>query len=405
MGNWYSEGVGLPVRYVLFGERMADSKQTDMRAPAFDSDIKLVFAVLCAIAAALVFLAVQPHPTFASHFLALPDAPAKALDHTARTAWEDAPSFSLEAGPVSHLADADEVTIQDLRLTADEPRALPAIYASKIEEALAAIEENGECSFVFLDAQTGKAISYHAGLELYLASSSKAPLAYYALAVAPDELPAATLASIRSSIVASDNDSFFSYGYRLFDHDYIEWLKGYGINHELASGDIFLSASARSLCAVWADILLYVEHESQGAAKLEAQYRTGASIPEPSAKSAEPKAPASSSSSTAPAQDLAKAAALEQAPDDADWLGTLFANTNVSFIREGIDRDDVLVLNKAGWIASDPKSTSDAGIVHAEGRPYLMAIISSQPDCEQARKNMAELARILFEERALIGQP
>ena len=216
-----------------------------------------------------------------------------------------------------------------------------------VRNAIAAIEQDGACGFVFLDADTGEGLAYNADETVYIASASKAVLAYYALQNGASEQPYER-DSIESTILYSDNGSFEAFGYNYFDSDYIDWLAEHDTEWELSTYDLYVPMSARGLAMAWADILRYVDSGSE----------------------------------------------------DATWFADLLADTSVSFIRDAIGDDGVQVLNKAGWIVDwDVNSVTDAAIVRDDGRTYLMVIATDQPDSPDAEAAVSTLADALYDLR------
>ena len=216
-----------------------------------------------------------------------------------------------------------------------------------IRNAIATIEESGICGFVFLDADTGEGIAYNADADAYIASASKAVLAYYALQNGAAELDYER-DNIEDAIRYSDNDAFEAFGYNYFDEDYIAWLAAHGTEWPLSTYDLYAPMSARSLAMVWAEILDYVDGGSEA----------------------------------------------------ASWFADVLTDTSVSFIRNAVDDEQARVMNKAGWIVDwDVNSVTDAGIVKDDGHTYLMAIVTDQPDSEETEEAATVLARSLYDLR------
>ena len=266
-----------------------------------------------------------------------------------------APNTALHIDVAAILAIADASEVRTFSLETHNPA--PTIDASaqqRISQSVQAIEQAGECGFVFLDLQTGTGIAYRADACPYIASASKAPLAFYVLRqndVQELRLSEWELEEIAAAIEQSDNDAFDSFGFGHMGGAYAEWLKGYGVNYDAEYG-LYLYASARSLAAIWNDAFWY----------------------------------------------------LQSGTENARWLADRLANTNRSFIRNGVADTGARVWNKGGWIASDHMtSTSDAGIIEYDGRAYLMAIVTAQPSSSEAQERVARLARHLFETRGSLA--
>lgn len=261
------------------------------------------------------------------------------------------PNEALHIDTASILAidDANEVRAFSLGMGKPAPM-IGNEEQRQITQAAKVIEEAGKCGFVVLDLQTGAGIAYRAGACPYIASASKAPLAFYVLEQADargQELSEWELEEIAAAIEQSDNDAFESFGFGHMGAAYAEWLENYGVNFEAEYG-LYLYASARSLAAIWNDTYWY----------------------------------------------------LQSGTGNARWLADRFANTNRSFIRNGLADKSARIWNKGGWIASDGMaSTSDAGIIECDGRTYLLAIVTGQPNSVDAQERVSQLARLLFDTR------
>lgn len=219
---------------------------------------------------------------------------------------------------------------------------------ASIQSAIAAIEELGDCGFVFIDTGTGRGLAYNADKEMYVASAAKAPFVYWLLSTNAN-LDEFENEEIQWIIEESDNGSFEDLYSQYYADGYVGMMERYNVVHEDYEGDYYPCMSARSLAAIWADILSYL--------------RTGES--------------------------------------NAKWLAGLLESTEMSFIRDGLSGLNVDVMNKAGWIdEEDCRSVTDAGIVGSNGHTYVMVIETSQIDDEEAEERVSDLARALFNARA-----
>ena len=260
--------------------------------------------------------------------------------------------------PVLHLDTASILAID----TASEVRAfnigtgsrVPSIDAEaqrQLEETLAEIEKAGECGFMFLDLQTGKGLCYRPDASPYVASASKAPLAFFVLQqddAQGRETPEQELAEIAAAIKYSDNDAFDTFGFGHMSAEYADWLAGYGVDYTAEYG-LYLNASARSMVAIYNDIYWYLGTDTK----------------------------------------------------NARWLDDCLSNTTHSYIRDGVGDTQAVVRNKGGWIAEEGgvSSTTDAGIVECGGRVYLLAIVTGQPNSGVAQERVAHLVHLLFAQR------
>lgn len=311
---------------------------------------------------------------------------------SAREEEQEEKSEGSQSLPLASIAPADLSAIPSgaqlaaFSLFGDAP-VLPDDAVSSIEDAIAAIERMGTAGVVFYDASTGKGIAYNADTEVYGASSFKGPYAVYvcqslieggtasldspvdvasnnpgSIAIDATSSWASSGAStypvedlITAAVIESDNDAYGMLRNQYDNQGYDEWIAGLGV--EDAPRDPlswYPKYCARSSAKLWTNALSYLESESATAA----------------------------------------------------WLSDLFEQTQTSFIRDGIesceDGKEAVVRNKAGWIAdADPayNAVCDAGIIEAEGRTYVMCIMTSQPDCPEARENVQAMAAALFEAR------
>ena len=289
----------------------------------------------------------------------MPNAPASGYYGDAYRRMRE---FVKTATPnkVPHFGAADILAIADTAevcaLSVDTAIATPHIDDDALErlgQAVVDIERSDLCGFVFLCLQTSCGIAYRAGVSPYIASASKAPLAYYVLQrneQAGHETSDYEREQIRAAIESSSNGDFESLDAAYTGADYIEWLASYGIDYDASLG-AYLHASARSLAAIWHDIHAY----------------------------------------------------LQAGTEAARWFGERLMNTNSSFIRDGVAETGAAIWNKGGWITGGLNSTTDAGIIELDGRVYLMAIATGQPDSGDARTRVADLARQLFAQRDLLA--
>ncbi len=219
-----------------------------------------------------------------------------------------------------------------------------------IRSAIADIEKTDSCGFVFFDADTGLGLAYNAGEEMYIASAAKAPFIFWLLS-SNTSLDEYELQESTWTIEDSDNESFEDLYERYYADGYVDTMESYNVNHEDYYGDYYPKMGARNLAAVWTDILVYLRGQSK----------------------------------------------------NAKILTNLFESTSTSFIRDGLSGVDATVLNKAGWIDEEKyRSVTDAAIIEADDRTYIMVIETSQIDGGNAEAKVSALARALFDARGVI---
>ena len=232
----------------------------------------------------------------------------------------------------------------------DEPE-LKASHARSIRKAIRAIENAGaDCGAVLVDLHSGCGIAYNAGKPVYSASAFKAPFVFYLLKRAGKKgIDEGDRASAESAIRYSSNGAYDSLTFPRMGKDYTEWLESYGIEYR-ADTPFYMFASAKSMTRIWADMYQYLRSDAK----------------------------------------------------DATWFSKLLTETNRSYIRDGVAGKGVTVRNKAGWISGDYDASTDVAYIDVKGRPYLMAIMTSQPASQSAFGRVSDLARSLFAARSIL---
>lgn len=257
---------------------------------------------------------------------------------------------------------------------------VPSLSDSVVEdiESAAAALDGYPVGFLFMDIATGTGYARNIDERIYGASSFKAPFAAYVLSHEYDSgnLPDWRLEQVVESVEFSDNASFesLSQAYR-HNPDFDAWLEEMPIgNPEMFSLGDYATYSARDAAKLWSFIYAYMESGTSG----------------------------------------------------AEILSESTASTNVSFIRDGVERATgtetiewetsdgglimvesagALVRNKAGWMPEEGvfASTSDNAIVTIGGRDYMMCIMTAAPAYGRYQEAVTELARTLFEARSCLA--
>ena len=234
-----------------------------------------------------------------------------------------------------------------------------------VRNAIAEVEEQGNCGFVFVDMGTGYGLAYNADAVMYIASASKAPFIYWLL-TSGIELDEWERQELEWVITDSDNESFEDLYASHYDSDYENMMSAHGVPANDYWGNYYPSMSARSLAALWVEMQSFMQGGSS----------------------------------------------------DAQWLAGLLGETTTSFINDGLEGTGAVVINKAGWISEDGgyyseagdgdyelfryESVTDAGLVSIDGNVYLMVIATDQPDGDASEWNVSELARALFDARSAL---
>ena len=242
------------------------------------------------------------------------------------------------------------------------------------QESLAAATQNIEdggytVGFTLINLNTGKGIAYNLDSRVYGASSFKGPYAAFLCqhlgdndasypsgseAVGPG-VSSSMYSLIQPMILYSDNSAFSSLRNSYDSVGFAEWLNSCGVDSEIMHDTHFPRYSARESALLWLRTYQYLK------------------------------------TNTPTAQNLA----------------SLYEQTNVSFIRSGVNDDGEVeaVLNKAGWCAGSERFTGlcDAGLIKCtDGSTYLMSTMTNSPDGGLYTVRLANLASTLFECRDVL---
>ncbi len=257
-----------------------------------------------------------------------------------KEAQEAARDFSDEVTSTSIIEKVPEVTAASI-FSLNEKRQDPAVSEEQLASVQAAADDISAAGYtytaIFLDINSGQGIAINPDEAVYTASSFKAPFV--------DFLLENNLASewetynMEASVLHSDNDTFEALS-GTFEFTGKDTLT---VSYDECTLGFVLAAS---MAACWADIYHYIRSDDTQAA----------------------------------------------------WFKDLLANTNISFIRNALEGEDVQVWNKGGWLA-DPEynAVADCGIIESNGRSYLMAILTSQPSWGETQERVQNLARALWD--------
>lgn len=242
------------------------------------------------------------------------------------------------------------------------------------QESLAAATQNIEdggytVGFTLINLNTGKGIACNLDSRVYGASSFKGPYAAFLCqhlgdndasypsdseAVGPG-VSSSMYSLIQPMILYSDNSAFSSLRNTYDSAGFAEWLNSCGVDSEIMHDTHFPRYSTRESALLWLRTYQYLK------------------------------------TNTPTAQNLA----------------SLYEQTNVSFIRSGVNDDGEVeaVLNKAGWCAGSERFTGlcDAGLIKCtDGTTYLMSTMTNSPDGGLYTVRLANLASTLFECRDVL---
>lgn len=271
--------------------------------------------------------------------------------------------------------------------TTGESRAAQTDESASLDSLTAAIRsmksQGYEVGCFFVDLNSGEGVAYNLDTRIYGASSFKGVYAAYLseqLADGESGLSASAVSLMDDSIRYSDNNAFSTLRNSYDGAGFARWVESCGVSSDIVHDTHFPRYSARESALFWLHTYRY----------------------------------------------------LQSGTDAASHLRELYMQTNVSFIRDGVtavvasgdeaqresgagERENgseetagessgssVVVMNKAGWIASSPRFSGlcDAGLIECGGHTYLMSIMTSAPDSASHRDQVVTLAKELFKLRS-----
>lgn len=262
-------------------------------------------------------------------------------------------------------------TVQTFSLVDNKTPTLEDQSLTSLQDALSRAQELGDVGVVFYDLSSGRGVTYNDDVEVYGASSYKAPYALYICETLVEsgqvslDGPLATYGGynmgwqtvrdlIENAVVNSDNDSFMALR-AAFDHaGYEDWIVSLGIDYYTALDPMsdFPTYCPRTSAKLWREMSEYLSCDTE----------------------------------------------------TSQWLSGLLTSTTRSFIRDGIADDRVSVRNKAGWISEDGcYSTCDAGLIDVDGHSYVMSVMTSMPWSDRSSEAVAAIAKALYDVRSSLA--
>ena len=249
-------------------------------------------------------------------------------------------------------------------LFSEEVAELSPEESDALAQALSGIEGNGyTVGFTLINLNNGKGIAYNLDSRVYGASSFKGPYAAYVCqhigdnditfpqgsAEAGAGISSSTDSLMNQMIINSDNTAFSTLRNTYDSSGFADWLTACGVDSSIMHDTHFPRYSARESALLWLHTYQYLKTETPL----------------------------------------------------AQHLASLYAQTNVSFIRSGVGSADGVqtVRNKAGWCASGQRFTGlcDAGLIEcSDGTTYLMSTMTNSPDGGLYTVRLANLASALF---------
>lgn len=334
-------------------------------------------AAIGMLALAVIILGITAK-TYASERMAHSDASTvqtqnKKVSESKATASQTLSTASLKTR--LSKADFNDIpsgdTVQTFSLVDNKTPTLEDESLALLQDALSRAQELGDVGVVFYDLSSGRGVTYNDDVEVYGASSYKAPYALYICETLVEsgqvslDGPLATYGGysmgwqtvrdlIENAVVNSDNDSFIALR-AAFDHaGYEDWIANLDVDDETALDPMsdFPTYCPRTSAKLWREMSEYLSCDTE----------------------------------------------------TSQWLSGLLTSTTRSFIRDGIADDQVSVRNKAGWISEDGcYSTCDAGLIDVDGHSYVMSIMTSMPWSDQSSEAVAAIAKALYDVRTSLA--
>lgn len=270
---------------------------------------------------------------------------------------------------------------------------------SELSTAIGALESQGiDVGCFLLNVNSGQVIAYNLDTRIYGASSFKGIYAAYLsehLADGGQGLSSSAVSLMDASVLVSDNDAFSSLRNSYDGAGFAEWLESCGVNSDIVGDTHFPRYSARESALLWLHVYRYLETGSDAANHLRELYtQTNVSFIREGINdevNQETANQASSAQETAGEQQSTGA----QDVNDQESAGAQESSSAQSA------NDQPVVMNKAGWIASTPRFSGlcDAGIIEYEGNTYIMSVMTSTPDSEGHRAQVIDVIKSLFKLR------
>ena len=340
-------------------------------------------------------------------------------------------SYTPTVGSIASIGASGE-EIAPFSLASAEGGYVPALTAAqqaRIESVLAEYAPNDRSvGFAIVDLTTGSGYAYNIDEGIYGASTFKGPVSVYAC----QQVEAGNLSfsavkeNIENAVVWSDNVSYAALRNTIGDSNLQSWLNDMGIESPLAMDTNFPTYSVRESLMLWMSTYLYLD---SGDAELTDWLRglfsstevsmirdavEGLSFDCDTVKEAAKDAVVCmvghmQERVVQPLEAVGgnvEVAVGEASPDDGSSAGDDASSEQGTASADEGDgqgdgsQSDVVVYNKAGWIADGSvTATNDAGIVVDGDRAYLISIMTSAPDTEENRELAARLAAALWAAR------
>lgn len=331
---------------------------------------------------------------------------------TAMSVEENLASYSPTIKSLSALNDPG-TEVATFTLMADDGLKAPSLSddsESAINDALAVItDEDCNTCFVMLNLKTGSGISYNVDQDLYGASSFKGPF-IVCLAQNMLETEETTVGAIQdrveNTILYSDNDNYWNLRTMYGDNNVATWLAGLGLDESIAYDTWYPHISARDLLTLWMNNYLYLFGDDSTD-----EYTDWLKSLFSNTNVSEIRDGVTGMGTAAPTPDFDVAASSSVAEDAGavkrginratQAVSTLLAADGV--VASESDAAGVEVYNKAGWIADgEDNADIDAGIIVDTNNDtsYLMVILTDQPDNDEHRANVVDLAAALWDAHA-----
>lgn len=270
---------------------------------------------------------------------------------------------------------------------------------SELSTAIGMLEAQGiDVGCFLLNVNSGQVIAYNLDTRIYGASSFKGIYAAYLsehLADGEQGLSSSAVSLMDASVLVSDNDAFSSLRNSYDGAGFAEWLESCGVNSDIAGDTHFPRYSARESALLWLHVYRYLKTGSDAANHLRELYtQTNVSFIREGINDEVNQETANQASSAQETAGEQQSTGVQDV-NDQESAGAQESSSAQSA------NDQLVVMNKAGWIASTPRFSGlcDAGIIEYEGNTYIMSVMTSAPDSEGHRAQVIDVIESLFKLR------
>ena len=284
--------------------------------------------------------------------------------------------FELTGAAIANIPASGDSKAYAFSLSSLSTPHIDEALIAEVDDAVANLERDTfHVSCILININSGRGIAVNPDQNIFSASTIKAPYCTFILSclvdtgeissdiAAPEQLDQTAARNntrfyylknlMQSTIRSSSNSALDTLSDMFGISDYRSWLTSLGCGEEANEADPYMHCSSRTALCMWNGIYHFLQTNT------------------PSAR----------------------------------FMKENLANTNRSWIRDGIKDTGAQTWNKAGWIFRplvelSNCSSSDNAIIELDGETYLMSLMTSG---EEAYGRAAKIAKALFACRNALG--